>query len=60
MVREDPMEKGSATHSNILFWKIPWTEETGSPSPWGHKGLETSEATEHSILPFRALHPHTT
>ena len=25
---EDPMEKGMATHSSTLAWKIPWTEET--------------------------------
>ena len=25
--REDPLEKGRATHSSILAWKIPWTEE---------------------------------
>ena len=25
--REDPLEKGMATHSRILAWKIPWTEE---------------------------------
>ena len=27
--REDPMEKEMATHSSILTWKIPWTEEPG-------------------------------
>ena len=27
--REDPMEKGLATHSNFLAWRIPWTEEPG-------------------------------
>ena len=27
--REDPLEKGMATHSNILSWRIPWTEEPG-------------------------------
>ena len=27
--REDPLEKGMATHSSILAWKIPWTEELG-------------------------------
>ena len=27
--RENPMEKGMATHSNILAWRIPWTEESG-------------------------------
>ena len=26
-VREDPLEKGMATHSSILAWRIPWTEE---------------------------------
>ena len=26
---EDPMEKGMATHSSILAWRIPWTEEPG-------------------------------
>ena len=27
--QEDPLEKGMATHSNILAWRIPWTEELG-------------------------------
>ena len=27
--QEDPLEKGMAIHSNILAWKIPWTEEPG-------------------------------
>ena len=27
--QEDPLEKGKATHSSILAWKIPWTEEPG-------------------------------
>ena len=27
--REDPLEKGMATHSSILVWEIPWTEEPG-------------------------------
>ena len=26
---EDPLEKGMATHSSILSWRIPWTEEPG-------------------------------
>ena len=29
---EDPLEKGMATHSSILAWKIPWTEEPGRQS----------------------------
>ena len=27
--QEDPLEKGMATHSSILAWRIPWTEEFG-------------------------------
>ena len=27
--REDPLEEGVATHSSILAWRIPWTEEPG-------------------------------
>ena len=26
---EDPLEKGMATHSSVLVWRIPWTEEPG-------------------------------
>ena len=29
LIQEDPLEKEMATHSSILAWKIPWTEETG-------------------------------
>ena len=32
-------EKDMATHSSILAWEIPWTEEPGSYSPWGCKEL---------------------
>ena len=34
---EDPLEKEMATHSSILAWRIPWTEEPGGYGPWGHK-----------------------
>ena len=27
--QEDPLEKGMATHSNVLAWKIPWSEKPG-------------------------------
>ena len=30
---EDPLEKGIATHSSILAWRIPWTEEPGRLQP---------------------------
>ena len=41
--QEDPLEKGMATHSSILAWRIPWTEEPGSDTPWGHKELDLTE-----------------
>ena len=40
---EDPLEKGMATHSSILAWRIPWTEELVGYSLWGHKELDVTE-----------------
>ena len=34
-VWEDPLEKGMATHSNFLAWRIPWTEEPGELQSMG-------------------------
>ena len=43
---EGLLEKEMATHSSILAWKIPWTEEPGRLySPWGHKEFDTTGAT---------------
>ena len=33
--REDPLEKGLATHSSILAWEIPWTEKPGGLQSMG-------------------------
>ena len=33
--QEDPLEKEMATHSSILAWRIPWTEEPGEPQSMG-------------------------
>ena len=33
--QEDPLEKEMATHSTILAWNIPWTEELGRPQSMG-------------------------
>ena len=41
--REDPLEKGMATHSSILAWTIPWTEEPGGLQSWGRTELDTTE-----------------
>ena len=42
--QEDPLEKDMATHSNIIAWQIPWTEEPGGYSPEGHKESDMTEA----------------
>ena len=45
---EDPLEEGMATHSSILAWTIPWTEDLAGYSPQGLKELNTTiEATYH-------------
>ena len=42
--QEDPLEKEMATHSSILAWGIPWTEEPGGlHSPRGRKESDTTE-----------------
>ena len=41
--REDPLEKEIATHSRILAWKTPWTEDFGGLQPKGHKGSNTTK-----------------
>ena len=44
--QEDPLEKGMATHSSILAWRIPWTEEPdGLQFP---KELDTTEQLTHT------------
>ena len=35
---EHPLKKGMATHSSVLAWRIPWTEEPGRLQLWGCKG----------------------
>ena len=37
--REDPLEKGMATHSRILAWRMPWIEETGRLQSMGLQGV---------------------
>ena len=52
--QEDALKKGMATHSSILAWRIPWTEEPGSYRPWGHKELDMTERFKEvtSLLKF--------
>ena len=37
--REDPLEKGMVTHSSILAWTIPWTEEPDGLQSMGSQGV---------------------
>ena len=43
LVREDPLKKEMATHSSILAWRIPWTEELGGLQSTGRKELDMTE-----------------
>ena len=41
--QDNPLEEGTATHSSILAWKIPWTESLVGYSPKCHKELDTTK-----------------
>ena len=44
---EDPLEKGMATHSSILAWRIPWTEK---PRELQSMGCKESDTTKQQLL----------
>ena len=43
LVWEDPLEEGMATHSSILAWRIPWTEEPGGLQSIGSQRVGQSQ-----------------
>ena len=45
---EDPLEERMTTHSSILAWRIPWTEEPGRLQSLRLQELDTTEVTEHA------------
>ena len=45
--REDPLEKEMATHSSVLAWKIPWTEEPGGLQSMGSQVSDMIEQLYH-------------
>ena len=47
---KDPLEKGMATHSNILAWEILWTEKPGGPQSLGLQRAVHNSATNTLIL----------
>ena len=57
------LEKGMATHSSILAWRIPWTEKSlVGYSPWGHKESDMAEwlslthSLTHSYIYYSGIH----
>ena len=54
---EDPLEEGMATHSSVLAWRIPWTEEPGGLQStgshrFGHDWSDLARSTLHSLRPY--------
>ena len=47
--QEDPLEKGLATHTSVLAWRIPWTEEPGRLQSMGPQELDTTEQLIHTF-----------
>ena len=47
MDQEDPLEEEVATHSSILAWRIPWTDDSSGYSLWGCKESDMTEVTWH-------------
>ena len=47
---EDPLEKETATHSGILAWEIPWTEEPGRLQTVDCKRIRQDIATQQQFL----------
>ena len=48
--QKDPLEEGVATHSSILAWEIPWTEESGRLQSRGSEESRHEWATEYSAM----------
>ena len=51
---EDPLEEGMASHSSILAWRIPWTEELGRLQSMGSQSqtlLSANTFTYKSVVP---------
>ena len=49
--REDTLQKEMATHSNIIPWEIPWTEETGRLQSMGSQRIGHDLATKQQFIP---------
>ena len=54
--QEDPLEKEMATHSSILDWEIPWTEEPCGLQSIGLQKRQTQFTGSRRVLPQEILH----
>ena len=52
LAQADPLEKGMATHSGILAWRLPWTEEPGGLQSLGAAESQTQLSSFHFSLTF--------
>ena len=52
---EDPLERGMATHSSILAWRIPQTEEPGGLQSWSRKESDMTEQLTLSFFTFKGI-----
>ena len=48
--QEDPLEKGMVTHSSILAWRMPWTEEPGGLQSMGSQRVSTTEGLTYFFI----------
>ena len=49
-IQEDPLEEEMATHSSILAWEIPWTEEPGRLQPMGPQRVRQDLTTKQQLI----------
>ena len=59
LILEDPLEKGTATYSSILAWRIPWTEEPGGPTVHGVAKSRTQLSVRVHACTHTHAHMHT-
>ena len=55
---EDPLEKEMATHSSILAWEIPWTEEPGGLQSMGSQRVRHHLAVKQQQKPYRVFNKY--
>ena len=53
---EDPLEEEMATHSSILAWRIPWTEEPGALQSMALKIVRPNGVTKQQVLKYTYIY----